>query len=65
MWVCIRNSFEEIHIIPHNDLIEHTESEDCVCGPQTTDLSDGQWLHTHASLDGREIKEADLKSDGS
>ncbi len=61
MWVCISKSAEELHIIPHNDLIEHTESEDCVCVPQTTDLGGGQWMHTHSSLDGRELNESDRR----
>lgn len=63
MWVCVSNSLEEMHVIPHNDLIEHTESEDCVCMPQGTELGHGQWMYSHSSLDGREHKE-DRKSDG-
>lgn len=49
---------DELHIIPLNDLIEHAETDDCVCGPQTflgkrDDGADG-WLIVHSSLDGRE-----------
>lgn len=51
---------ERWHIIPLNDLIEH-EDEDCVCGPEVEPLvqDDGSidWLISHHSLDGRELKE--------
>lgn len=52
-----------VHVTPIDDLIEHEESEDCVCVPRTTlihcdDGSDG-WVITHHSLDGRELAEVD------
>lgn len=59
MWLAIAKGPDEMHIIPNNDLIEHTESDECVCGPATTDLGDEQWMYTHASLDGRELNDPD------
>lgn len=48
---------DEVHVLPVQDLIEHTEG-DCVCGPATEPVKrpDGSvgWLITHNSLDGRE-----------
>jgi hypothetical protein len=58
MWVAVAKD-DEMHIIPENDLIEHTLSDDCVCGPELTDLGEGQVMVTHASLDGREFEEPD------
>lgn len=51
-----------VHVLPLNDLIEHDESEDCVCGPEcemviAEDGSIAGWLYSHASLDGRELYE--------
>jgi hypothetical protein len=53
-----------IHVVPLADLIAHEESEDCVCRPElrlvtNDDLSDGCWVITHHSLDGRELNEPD------
>lgn len=49
------------HAIPVADLVEHEESEDCVCGPRVCLLGrpDGSdaWAYTHHSLDGREHAE--------
>lgn len=50
-------------VVPINDLITHSSSEDCVCGPRVEavfrdDGSNG-WLHVHHSLDGREFHEPD------
>lgn len=56
MWLVISVGDGEAHIVPHNDLIEHTEDEDCVCGPKITELDDGSRLYMHASLDGREVE---------
>jgi hypothetical protein len=43
-----------VHVIPTDDLIEHeTDGDDCVCGP-TIEMTEGGWLVTHHSLDGRE-----------
>jgi hypothetical protein len=49
------------HVLPIGDVVEHIESDDCVCGPRTerverTDGGDG-WLTVHHSLDGREATE--------
>lgn len=51
----------EIHVIPLNDLVDHTENyTHCVCGPTEepvlrpeTDTVAG-FSHVHHSLDGRE-----------
>jgi len=43
-----------IHVLPNDDLVEHDNSEDCVCGPDAY-LEDGSWVYVHHSLDGREI----------
>lgn len=45
----------EIHIIPRNDLIEHSD-EECICGPETKFIDTG-WTVVHHSLDGRELAE--------
>jgi hypothetical protein len=48
-----------IHVLPLDDLIEHEQSEDCVCGPDVelvSAVNDG-WLISHHSLDGREAWE--------
>lgn len=55
-------SFDDIHVTPRGDLIEHTLAGDCVCGPdlqQCTDLhgSTVGWVYTHHSLDNRESVE--------
>lgn len=54
---------DELHIIPVNDLIDHAETDDCVCGPKTYpgEGPDGAigWLIAHNSLDGRELDEPD------
>jgi len=50
------------HVLPVDDLIGHTNSEDCICGPEIEPLAhDGtiDWLVTHYSLDGRENHEND------
>ena len=61
MWLVIATGPDEIHLIPHNDLFEHTESDECVCGPAAEDLGDGQWMYAHASLDGRELSKPDYR----
>jgi hypothetical protein len=48
------------HVTPIADLIEHTESDDCVCGPTVEHVADERgsgWLTTHHSLDDREQHE--------
>lgn len=52
---------EAVHVEPVNDLIEHEDSDKCVCGPDVEavfrdDGSNG-WLISHHSLDGREMNE--------
>jgi hypothetical protein len=50
-----------VHVIPVDDLIEHSYSEACPCGPRAEAVKrdDGSvgWLHVHHSLDGREHHE--------
>jgi len=50
----------EVHVLPLEDVIEHTDST-CVCGTLTEPVprDDGSmgWLITHYSLDGREAHE--------
>lgn len=45
--------------MPVNDLIEHVDSDECLCGPTTepVERDDGSigWLVVHHSLDGREL----------
>jgi len=61
-------SVDEIHIYPHKDLITHTIAQDdtCPCIPrvecvQYIHAQTDVWIHTHASLDGREQLEHPLK----
>lgn len=50
-----------VHVLPVNDLIDHDECDECVCGPELEPVicDDGtcNWLITHHSLDGRELRE--------
>jgi hypothetical protein len=51
-----------VHVLPVDDIVEHKESEDCVCGPEVEWVEGedgGGWLVTHHSLDGREQSEQD------
>lgn len=48
------------HVFPIDDLIQHAESDDCVCGSTSEYVAGEQgsgWLTTHHSLDGREQRE--------
>ena len=45
-----------LHVIPQNDLIEHTESMMCACEPPTI-IGGGKTIVIHNSFDGREIIE--------
>lgn len=61
MWVVIRGDINnDVHVIPQDDLICHTE-EDCACGvavePVLRDDGSYGWLISHHSLDGREQNE--------
>ena len=50
----------EAHVVPLNDLIEHTSDDECACGPEARPMpqADGsmKWLMIHHSLDGRELR---------
>jgi hypothetical protein len=48
------------HVLPLGDLVDHTESDACVCGPSSEHVvgdNGSGWLVTHHSLDGREGRE--------
>lgn len=49
-------SNDTIHILPLNDLKEHTESDECECHP-TVKHVDGGKVVVHNSYDGREFLE--------
>lgn len=60
-WIAERTEPGVVHVRPLGDLMEHEESPDCWCGPRaelvrSDDGPDG-WLHVHAALDGRELRE--------
>lgn len=55
-WYVVSTESDEVHVLPKNDIVEHTQDDECICGPKTTYLDKGK-LITHASLDGREIEE--------
>lgn len=41
-----------VHILPINDLVEHTVEEGCVCGPKSDQMhTSGQTLVVHFALD--------------
>jgi hypothetical protein len=61
MWLALSIGPDEMHLVPDNDLIEHTTSDECVCGPATTHIDDGLIIIIHMSLDGREHSEPDWK----
>lgn len=64
MWLAISTGPDELHLIPNNDLVEHTEHEECICGPMISLFDNPRPLKvvTHCSLDGRERLEPDWKS---
>jgi hypothetical protein len=43
----------EYHVTPVDDLVDHEENEDCVCGPDA-ELVPGSVVYVHHSLDNRE-----------
>jgi hypothetical protein len=48
----------DIHVIPLEDMREHTESRDCWCQPTCTKREDDEaMLVVHTSMDGRELVE--------
>lgn len=59
---CAPHIGKPVHVIPTKDHIDHPTSEDCPCGPtaEAVKRPDGSvgWLHTHHSLDGRELTES-------
>lgn len=61
MWMAVGIGPDEMHIVPHNDLVEHTTDDECICGPETEYLHDGLKVVIHSSLDGRERHEPDWK----
>lgn len=46
----------ELHVVPTDDLIQHEDSESCVCMP-TPEFAPGGVVLVHHSLDGRELRE--------
>lgn len=56
----VQQTEDGAHVVPVADIVQHTESDDCVCGP-TVEYVHGEtgsgWLTTHHSLDGRERHE--------
>ena len=38
--------FDDIHVIPIDDCIEHTETEDCECRPEW--VNKDEWMRTEA-----------------
>ena len=56
LWALVNEDSGRPHIFPIGDLVEHTVTEDCVCGPSDERLvskGDGdQWVLVHHRLDG-------------
>lgn len=50
------------HVTPVNDLKEHEESKYCWCHPKSERQSNGNWVIVHNAMDGRELKENNIKS---
>jgi hypothetical protein len=46
-----------LHVIPINDLKDHSEDSICECNPKAEILENGDMLIIHNSYDGREIVE--------
>ncbi|WP_344754682.1 hypothetical protein [Gryllotalpicola koreensis] len=50
-----------VDVLPIDDLIRHEFGEGCPCGPKVELHHDQDgadvWIHVHASLDGREVRE--------
>lgn len=54
----------QIHVIPLNDMVEHGETVDCVCGPDLEAIGEpAVLLVRHHSLDGREHHEDDQEDE--
>lgn len=52
-----------VHVLPLNDLKEHTQSDDCECHPKIEYVGEGGKVVVHNAYDGREFWEQweDLK----
>ena len=50
------------HVLPINDLRKHDESKYCWCHPKSQRQPNGNWVIVHNALDGRELKEQNIKS---
>jgi hypothetical protein len=57
----VSDSADGVHVIPVDDLVIHTESSNCFCGPATTWVSNEccgkmsvKRLVNHVAMDGRE-----------
>jgi len=53
---------ERIHVIPINDLVEHSNHEKCRCNPKTLE-ENGYLIIVHNSFDDRELFE-ELRNKG-
>ena len=67
MWVAIVNEPDELHIVPQDDLIEHTTHAECICGPSIDPVLDayipgGLKIIIHMALDGRIFDERDWEN---
>jgi hypothetical protein len=59
----------DVHVVPNGDLIDHQLDQSCPCRPSPEFVArptgdgrvrvQGGWMHTHHSLDGRELREGD------
>ena len=49
-----------LHIIPLNDLKEHTEESTCECCPELI-IENGEMIFVHNSYDKRELTEIQLE----
>ena len=45
-----------LHVVPVNDLIDHEDTDECVCGPDF-EFVEGGMIVMHHTLDGREAFE--------
>ncbi|MFF8482308.1 hypothetical protein [Streptomyces antibioticus] len=66
-WLAQEVSDTAVHVVPLDDLIVHTFSKACPCGPRSRVIPregrpDGR-VHTHHSLDGREFEEPDFATE--
>lgn len=52
-----------VHVLPLDDLKEHTQSDDCECHPKIEYVGEGGKVVVHNAYDGREFWEQweDLK----